>query len=128
MSNQFIATLRATFEADDEVEAALMANELVEAAADIMDEGATLDVTQVIPLDLKRKIEPAELVEQLRKSRDMLILTRIIQCFELAKELDKIAWILEHRSEDSFDLAGYDYTAPYDRADELLGRKKDAKD
>lgn len=121
---QFIATLRTTFGAEDELEATLMANELQEAVANLLDDGETVDVTQVIPYNLPKRLEPAEIVEQLRRSRDVLIMTRIVQCFELAKEIDKIAWILEHRAEESFDLSGYDYTAVFDRADQLLNRRR----
>lgn len=122
MDKRFIATYRYVFLAEDEVEAHVMANQVQE-LLDVED-GDSFDVTQIIPADIRGRIEPAELCEQLRKCRDMLILTRIIQCLEQAKELDKIAWILEHRSEESFDLAGYDYGAVYDRAEELLKKKE----
>jgi len=122
---QFIATLRSVYDAEDELEAAMIANELQEAVAALLDEGETVDVTQVISYSLPKLVNPAELVEQLRRSRDLLIMTRIVQCFDLAKEIDKTAWILEHRTEQSFDLSGYNYAAIFDRADALLGRKKD---
>ena len=121
---QFIATLRSVFDAEDELSAALVANELQEAVAALLDEDDTVDVTQVIPYDLPSRVEPTEIVELLRRCRDVLIMTRVVQLFELAKEIDKAAWILEHRNEQSFDLSGYDYGAVFDRADELLGRKK----
>jgi len=121
---QFIATLRSVFGAEDELSAALVANELQEAVATLLDEDDTVDVTQVIPYDLPDRVEPAEIGELLRRCRDVLIMTRVIQLVELAKELDKAAWILEHRNEQSFDLSGYDYGKVFDRAEELLGRKK----
>lgn len=124
---KFLATIRAVFEAEDEVEAALIANEIQEATSALFEEDVTdgtVDVTQVIPYGLVGKVEPAELVAQLRRCCDMLIMTRIVQCFEQAKELDKLAWILEHREEETFDITGYDYGAIFERADKLLGRKK----
>jgi hypothetical protein len=121
---KYLATIRCTFDAEDELEARLEANELVEAAAELLEEDETVDVTQIIPYGLQREIEPAEMVAQMRLCRDMLIKTRIVQCFELAKEIDKAAWVLEHRGEESFDLSGYDYGAVFDRADELLGRQR----
>lgn len=124
MRRKFIATLRAVYKATDELEAALMANEFQEAIASLLDEYETVDVTQVIPRDLPQRIEPAEIVELMRRCRDVLIMTRIVQCFELAKDLDRTAWVLEHRQEESFDISGYDYAVVFDRADELLGRKK----
>src|SRR2546427_1877584 len=101
-----------------------MANEFQEAVAKLLDEDDTVDVTQVIPLELPGRIEPAEIVELMRRCRDVLIMTRIVQCFDLARELDKTAWVLEHRQEESFDISGYDYAGVFDRADELLGRKR----
>jgi len=122
---QFIATLRTVYGADDELEAALVANELQEAIAGLLDDDDTVDVTQVIPYSLPARIEPAEIVELMRRCRDVLIMTRIVQCFELAKDLDRTAWVLEHRQEESFDISGYDYGVVFARADELLGRKRD---
>lgn len=124
MSRKFIATLRTVYKATDELEAALIANEFQEAIAGLLDEWETVDVTQIIPHDLPQRIEPAEVVELLRRCRDVLIMTRIVQCFELAKDLDRTAWVLEHRQEESFDISGYDYGKVFERADELLGRKK----
>lgn len=124
MTRRFLATMRASFHAEDEVEARLIANEIEEAVSTILDEGDTLDITQIIPVDLQDQIEPTEVVNQLRLTVDMLIKTRIIQCYESARELHKIAWILEHRREDSFDLTAYDYTEFFERADMLLGRTK----
>ena len=121
---QFIATLRSGYGAKDELEAALIANEFQEAIAGLLDEDDTVDVTQVIPFSLPGRVEPAEIVELLRRCRDVLIMTRIMQCFELAKDLDRTAWVLEHRQEESFDVSGYDYGKVFDRADELLGRKR----
>lgn len=120
---KYLVTIRCTLDAEDDLEAKLEANEVIEQASDVLDEDDTIDVTQIIPLSLQRSVEPSEMVAHLRRSRDMLIKTRIIQCFELAKELDKVAWILEHRSEETFDLAGYDYGAIYDLADTILGRQ-----
>jgi len=121
-SRTYIGTIRCVIEAQDELEARIEMNEVVEAAAEVLDDNDTIDVTQIMPAELQGAIEPAEMVEQLRRSRDMLIKTRIVQCFELAREIDKTAWILEHRTEESFDLSGYDWGAFMDLANKLLGR------
>ena len=118
---RYLATIRCTLDAEDELEARMEVNELSEAAVELLDEDETIDATQIIPYGLQRAVEPTEMVEQMRRVRDMLIKTRIVQCFELAQHIDKVAWILEHRAEESFDLSGYDYGAIYDRAKELLG-------
>lgn len=122
--SQYIATLRVVFNASDELGARLVAYELQDMIGSLLEtedeEGESVDVTQVIPSALStRVLEPTEVVEQLLRARDLLIRTRIIQCFELAKEIDKTAWILEHRAEESFDLSGYDYGRIFSRADEL---------
>jgi len=120
---KFVATLRTIFDAQDEMEAILMANEFQERIADLLDEDDIVDVTQVIPFETARQIPSAEMIEQLRRSRDLLIKTRIVQCFELARELDKTAWTLEHRAEPGFDMAGYDWGAFLDLTNRLLERK-----
>jgi hypothetical protein len=121
---KYLATIRCIFDAEDELEARLDANEIVETvnSADILDEDDTMDVTQIIPYELQRAVEPAEMVNAMRNCRDMLIRTRITQCYDLARELDKTAWILEHRAEESFDLSGYDWGEMLLLTDRLLGR------
>jgi len=120
---QFVATLRTMFDAEDEMEAVLVANELQEAVAEKLDEDDTVDVTQVIPIEtMSGHVEPTELVEQMYRCRDLLIKTRIVQCYDLAGWLDKTAWILEHRQEATFDITGYDHGRMLDKANVLLGR------
>jgi len=111
------------FDAEDALEARLIANELQEAVAEQLDEDDTVDVTQVIPIETASEhVEPSELVEQLYRCRDLLIKTRIVQCYDLAGWVDRTGWILEHRQEDTFDVTGYDHGRVMDRANILLGR------
>jgi hypothetical protein len=119
---KYLATLRATFDAEDELEAQLLTHDMTERLDSLLEDDDTVDVTQLIPFGVLGEVEPAELVNLMRRVRDMLIMTRIVQCFDLAKGIDQTAWILEHRAEATFDLSGYNYTALFDRADELLGR------
>jgi hypothetical protein len=121
---KYLATVRVVFDAEDDIEASLVMHDLTERASDVLDEDDSIDTTQVIQYGILEIVEPAELVNHMRHVRDMLIKTRIIQCFELAKSLDQIAWVLEHRTESTFDMTGYDYAAIFDRAAELLGRKQ----
>jgi len=117
---KYLATIRVTFDAEDEIEAQLVAHDLVETTQGFLEEDDTIDVTQVVPFGRIAIVEPAELVTALRRACDMLITTRITQCFELAKDIHRTAWILEHRGEETFDLSGYDYGAIFTRAKELL--------
>lgn len=120
---RFVATLRAVFDADDEVTAILAAERIREnGIADLdEDEGDELNVTQVTSNALD--ISPDEVLEQLEKARNLLIRTRIKQCFEQARELDKIIYALRHRDEESFDMRGYDYGNFMDIAEEILTKK-----
>lgn len=122
MTQKYLATVRITFEAEDEVEAQLIGNEVSETLDKILEDEDTIDVTQIIPFGVD-SATPEEMVAEMRRVRDMLIRTRIIQCFDLAKEIDKQAWILEHRAEETFDLTGYNYTKFFDHVDRVLGRK-----
>ena len=116
--------MRLSFQAEDEVEAKIICDELESVIAHQLedDESAEAGVTQLLPFG-SAGLSPQETVEQLRRSRDLLILTRISQCFDLARELDKVAWVLEHRNEETFDLASYDWGSFMDRVNTLLGRK-----
>lgn len=124
--HQYLATLRALFDADDEVEATLIANQISENARADLDEDQVVEVTQVMAYSISMPVEPAELVAKMRGVRDMLICTRIKQCFDLAKQIDEMAWVLENRAEETFEhtgMAGYDHGAIFALAEKLLGRK-----
>lgn len=106
---RYVATLRAVYDAPDEVTAILIADKIREnGSLDLEEEdGDVLEITQVTnnPADLT----PEETLNTLRKARNALIRTRIRQCYELARELDKTIYLLQHRSEGDLALAGYDY-------------------
>lgn len=124
LSERYIATFRVVFYEEDELDARLAAHSMEEAMSQVLEEEDSLDMTQLIKNETHfRNVTPAEVVEQLRRSRDLLIMTKITQCFELAQQIDKIAWILEHRDEERFELNGYDHGAIFDRAKTLLGRR-----
>lgn len=107
---KFLATMRVTFDADDEVEARIIGNELAEALAKhVLEDDDTADVTQIIPMFLPDAVTPEEVVGQLRRCIDMLIKTRISQCVDLAQWMHRVAWLLETRSENDYSLANYDY-------------------
>lgn len=120
----YVATLRAFFDADDDASAMLIADKIAEnAAVDLNDDEDSDDavvLTQVTSNALELTGE--ESITQFRLTRNLLIKTRIKQCYEMAKELDKMIWVLEHRQEQGFDLANYDYTKFYEIADDILNR------
>lgn len=123
---KYVATLRAIFTAEDDVHAQLIANELAEQAGVILDEGDTIDYTQVILAEITGPISPIEVVEKMRQMCDILISTRIKECYEMAQWLHKIAYMLEHRFEEFGDSPGpgYDYGEFTDRAKQIFDRMR----
>jgi hypothetical protein len=121
MPNMYVATLRAIYSADDDVEAALIAEAIRENGSvdlDDEDDESEVFVTQVTSNSLEVSFE--ESLALFRRTRNLLIKTRIKQCFELAKQLDQMIWVLEHRREPGFDLAGYDYTKFFELSEQIL--------
>ena len=118
----FIATLRAVFRAEDEVEAIFIADQIkVNGEKDLdKEDGDTLDVTQVT--QNLAILSPEETLHLLRRARNACIRTRTKDGYDLGRELDKFIYMLKHRSEASegFELAGYDYGDYMDVAKEVL--------
>lgn len=122
---RYVATLRAVYDADDEVEAIFIADKIKENGGVDLDEeeGDTLEVTQVTNNSLD--ISPEETLAHLRLSRDLLIRTRIKQCYELARQIDEMAYALEHRRDPDFDLSGYDYSEMLEITERILSEGKE---
>lgn len=122
MGNRYVATLRAVFDAEDEVEAIFIADQIrLNGFQDLdEDDGDILDVTQVTSNSLE--LSPEETLTQLKRARNLLIKTRIRQCYELAKELDQQLYALEHRADSDFSMAGYDYGKFMEIAEAILQR------
>jgi len=87
---KYVATLRALFQAQDDATAVFIADKIREnGAVDLEeDEGDSLDVSQVTSSGLD--LTPDETIVVLKKARNLLIKTRIKQCYNLAKDLDKV--------------------------------------
>ena len=104
----YAASLRAIFQADNEVIAHVIAEQIRQnGERDLqLEDGDSIDVSTVIPYGLG--VSRQELSTILRAARNILIETKIKQCFDLARELDRVTWILEHRAEDHFDAAGWE--------------------
>lgn len=119
----WIATLRAVYRAEDEVEAIMVADQIkVNGEKDLdPDDGDTLDVTQVTQNLLA--LSPQETVQLLRRARNQLIRTRVKDCLDVARELDKSIFMLANRSEGNagYELAGYDYASFMEVMEEVLG-------
>lgn len=119
---KFIATLRAVYEAEDEVAGQLIAEQIRESAGELLDEEDTVTLTQVV--DDPEMLRPDEAIVLFKRARNHLIKTRLRPCFELARELDKTIYMLEQRIEHSPDLTGYDYGKFMDLAESILIKKE----
>lgn len=120
-AHQYVATLRASFAADDEVQAQLAADNMAEAVRELLDEDTDdVVVTQVI--DTEPAIVADEMVNVLARARDTLIKTRMMSYVDLAREIDKVCFALEYG--DLQTLVPYDYGRFMERVEQLL-RKPD---
>lgn len=120
-----IATLRVILNTEDEVEAVLAADKLKMLCEDYIDpeDGDEIVVTQVT--SMTTAVEPSETMAIFRRARNALIRTRIKDCFDMAREFDKMIWILDHRADGDHALAGYDYGHLLEVADQILTYGKD---
>lgn len=121
---QYLATMRLAFFETDDVAANVTAELIRERASELIEEEDTIEVTQVIPLTLSALVEPSEMVNEMRRVCDMLIATRVKECYDLAQWMHKTAWILEHRIEPGFSDGNYDYMSFVDRANTVLQSTK----
>jgi len=124
---RYVTTLRACYDAADDVEAIFIADKIREnGQQDLTDDDeeneSTLEVTQVTSNQLD--ISPEELLVQLRRARNLLIKTRIRDCYQLAKELDQQIFALANRSEPDFAMAGYSYGNFMDLTEAILREGK----
>lgn len=122
--NKYVSTFRAVFEAEDDVAAAIISDQIRLNASQDLDEeeGDTFECTQTTSQALD--LQPEELIEQLKRTRNLLIKTRIKQCFNLAQDLDKIMYALQFRDDPSFTMGGYDYAKFMDQALDILNDKE----
>lgn len=118
---KYLGTMRITFMADSFADALLIGNEMEEAVDKLLEDDDTADVTQVIPIN--GPVTPEELVAQMHSCRDMLIRTRISTCVDLARELDKVAWMLANRRETDYNPGNYNYANFMDHLKRVLVRE-----
>lgn len=117
---KYVATLRAVYEADDDATAVFIADKIREnGIADMQeDEGDSLDVTQVTNSGLD--LTPDETLSVLRKARNLLIKTRIKQCYAQAKELDRTIYALSIRENPNIAMGTYSHGNFMDLCEAIL--------
>jgi hypothetical protein len=123
--NRYVSTFRAVFEAEDDVAAAVISDQIrLNAEVDLdTEDGDTFECTQTTSNALE--LMPEELFERLKLARNLLINTRIKQCFHLAQDLDKIVYALQFRNDSpDFTMSGYDYGKFMDVAMTILEERK----
>ena len=121
---RYVATLRAIYDAADDVEAIFVADQIKVNGFEDLDEddNDVLDVTQVTSNEID--LSPEETIVQLKRARNLLIRTRIKDCFNLAKELDLQIFALERREDPAFSMAGYSHGDFMDLAQRILVNKE----
>ncbi len=101
----YTATIVVTFDADDEVQATIIGELIRENANKDLEDGDEIYVSQVLPISEAQA--PHELVHRIKQVRNDLIRLKKNDCFDVARELDKIAFALTVHDDE---LATYDYT------------------
>jgi hypothetical protein len=105
MSDMYYTSIIATFSADDEVAARMIGETIRENAQKDLDDGDEVWVEEVLPVGAPQT-EHA-LIHRIERTRNDLIRLRKTDTYDIARELDKIAWALRVKSADSH--ATYDY-------------------
>ena len=106
---EYVATIRLTFQAADDVEAQMiseLARERAESELDTEDDKDEAILTQVT--SFSAAVEPRELLTRLTLTRNDLIRTRYRECFELARQLDVLLDALQKRLLPE-EVTDYDY-------------------
>ena len=105
----YVATLRAGYQASDDATALIIAEHIAQLARDNaleLEEGDEILVTQVI--DFAPADVPQEIIDVLVKARNTLIKTRLSPMIDLARELDRVIFSLEHGDFDA--IMPYDFS------------------
>lgn len=116
----YIATLRAVFNAADDVEAIMIADQIKVNGEKDLENSDSLDVTQVTQNTLS--LSPVEITAILRRARNILIRTRIRECYDTAREVDKCIYMMDSRTYryTGMELAGYDWGKFMEIVEEVL--------
>lgn len=117
-----VVTFRMVIFPEDEVSGTMIAETIRQEIESHLEEedGDSVDMTQSFNMDISQQT-PEELLDLVRKCRNALIKTKLNMCWEIARELDKIAHILKVRSDGFSDsLSTYDWGSFLDIAKQVL--------
>lgn len=117
-----VATFRAVFDAENDVHAAVIADQIRVNGSEDLDpeEGDTFECTQITSNQLE--LTPDEVLTQLGRCRNLLIKTRIKECFNLARDLDMQMYALKFRDSSDFTMSGYSYGDFMDLVEAIITR------
>ena len=119
----YYATIIASYEANDEVEARLIAETVRENATKDLDDSETSTdeawVDQVV--SVLGDLSPLAVIQRIRITRNDLIRLRKNDCFDIARSLDQIAWALEQGQ--SPEYVAYDYGKFLETAKNVLAEE-----
>lgn len=117
--HQFVATFRATYKAESEVEANLIAYNIEELVTqEILDEDEEDEIVTTQVIDTEPAVVVDEMLNVLAKARDTLIKTKLQSCVDVAREVDKVCFALEHG--DLKSIVPYDYGRFMDRIEHII--------
>lgn len=104
----FVVTMRGVIHCHDEVEARMAADVMTTEASKYLDEedGDEVFITQVTPF--APVVEHAELIDRLKRARNDLVKTRIVDCWNTARDLDRIIFGLQ-RGVNPHEIGTYNY-------------------
>jgi hypothetical protein len=124
----FIVTLRCVVNVESAVNADMVSERLRAICLDHLDEeeGDQVIVTQVT--DSSINIHPTESLVVLKRARNVLIRTRIKECYDNARSLDETIHALEHRESLGDIMPTYDYGRLLELAEAILQRGENPLD
>ena len=120
----FIGTFRIVLNVQDEVEANLTMDRLRLECEDLLDEddGDEVLMTQLIPFTTD--VNPEEILTILKRARNVLIRTRMKQCWDLARDLDMTIHTLATQVYPEYP-ANYDYSKLLEISDRILNHHEE---
>jgi hypothetical protein len=120
----FVSTMRVITYCQDEVEAQITMDRLNEMVMEQLDEedGDRVVVTQTT--QFTTDVSPEEVLNVLKRARNVLIRTRIKQCFDLARDMDMTIHQLSQQYDAEYKPV-YDYGNFITVAERILNKGED---
>lgn len=108
----YVATLRLVYSAADDIEASAIAEicrEHAEEELDIDEDEDEAIITQIESMG--SSLIPEELLARLVRTRNDLIRTKYVECWNLARELDRMTHALRQKlaPDDQYAVVNYDH-------------------